>query len=243
MSEETLTDEEFWTEFRNLLFPEDKVDAAGEEVQKIIELAGLEKGKILDIPCGVGRHSKELHQHGFEVVGVDKTSSYVKEARKNFSDDMEFVNQDMKDFRRAGEFDAVINWWNSFGYFENKEDDLKMLENIFDSLKDGGILAMDVWGKEIAAKRDFGHNWSKSGELYNMEKTRVKDSWKKAETTWIKIEDGEKVEYTWEQRLYAASELEQALKHAGFSTVEFYGNLEGDDYDEDADRMIVVAEK
>lgn len=243
MSEETLTDEQFWTEFRDLLFPEDKVDSAEEEVEKIIDLTGLEPGKILDMPCGVGRHSKELNEKDFKVVGVDKTSSYVKEARENFSGDIEFVNQDMKDFRRENEFNAVINWWNSFGYFEDKKDDQKMLENIFASLKEGGILAMDVWGKELAAKNGFGRRWSKNGEMYNMEKTRIKNNWKKSETTWIKIENGEKVEYVWEQRLYAASELEKALNDAGFSKVEFYGNLEGDDYDEDADRMIVVAEK
>jgi ubiquinone/menaquinone biosynthesis C-methylase UbiE len=244
MADETLTDEEFWTEFKNLLFAEDKIESS-KEVEKIIELADLEEGsKVLDMPCGVGRHSIEFQKKGFEVVGVDKTSEYVEDARqKDGAEEIEFVREDMKEFRREDSFEAVINWWNSFGYFEDKEDDRQMLENIFVSLKENGVLVMDYYGKEIAAMRDLSHHWSEQDGIYNMEKARPKDNWKKVERTWIKVEDGETVEYTWEQRLYAASELEQMLEQVGFSEVEFYGNVEGDDYDEEADRLIVVATK
>lgn len=245
MADETLTDEEFWTEFKNLLFAEEKLESSKEEIEKILRLADLEEGsKILDMPCGVGRHSIELQRKGFEVVGVDKTSEYVEDARqKDKTEEVEFVNEDMKDFRREESFDAVINWWNSFGYFEDKEDDRQMLENILASLKDGGVLLMDLWSKELSAMNDFSQHWSEEDGIYNLEKGKPKHNWKKVERTWIKVEDGETVEYTWEQRLYAASELEQMLKEAGFTTVDFYGNVEGDDYDEEADRLILVATK
>ena len=245
MANQPLTDEEFWTEFKNLLFAEDKIESSKEEVEKIIDLAGLDEGsKVLDMPSGVGRHSIELQKKGFEVVGVDKTSAYIEDARhRGEAEEIEFVREDMKDFRREDSFEAVINWWNSFGYFEDKEDDRQMLENIRSSLKDGGVLVMDYYGKEIAAMRDLSHHWSEQDGIYNMEKASIEDNWSKIESTWIKVEDGETVEYTWEQRLYAASELEQMLKEAGFTTVEFYGNVEGDDYDDEADRLIVVARK
>jgi len=245
MADETLTDEEFWTEFKNLLFAEEKLESSKEEIEKIIDLADLEAGmKVLDMPCGVGRHSIELQKKGFEVVGVDKTTDYIEDAKaEDESGDIEFVREDMKDFRRENSFDAVINWWNSFGYFEDREDDRQMLENIHTSLKDRGVLIMDYYGKEIAATRDLSHSWSEQDGIYNMEKARIKEDWSKIERTWIKVEDGETVEYTWEQRLYAASELEQMLKQVGFSNIEFYGNIDGEDYDEDADRLIVVAEK
>lgn len=245
MAEETLTDEEFWTEFKNLLFAEEKLESSKEEIEKILQLADLEQGsKILDMPCGVGRHSVELQKKGFEVVGVDKTSEYVEDARqKDKTEEVEFVNEDMKDFRREESFDAVINWWNSFGYFEDKEDDRQMLENILASLKDGGVLLMDLWSKELSAMNDFSQHWSEEDGIYNLEKGKPKDNWKKVERTWIKVEDGETVEYTWEQRLYAASELEQMLKQVGFSKVDFYGNVEGDNFDDEADRLIVVATK
>lgn len=245
MVDETLTDEKFWTEFKNLLFAEEKLESTQEEIKNIIGLADLEEGsKVLDMPCGVGRHSIELQKKDFNVVGVDKTSEYVEDAkRKDESQEIEFVNEDMKDFRRENSFDVVLNWWNSFGYFEDKEDDRQMLENIHASLKQDGVLVMDLWSKELAAMNDFSPHWSEQDGIYNLEEGKPKDDWKKVERTWIKVEDGETVEYTWEQRLYAASELEQMLEQVGFSEVEFYGNVEGDDYDEEADRLIVVATK
>lgn len=245
MADQTLTDEEFWTEFRDFLFSEDKLADAREEIEKIVELADLESGmKILDMPCGVGRHSIELNKKGFEVVGVDKTPAYIEEAEDSDDEnEIEFVQEDMKDFRRENSFDAVINWWNSFGYFEDEEDDRQMLENIHASLKDGGVLLMDYYSKEITALNNIMKQWSEQDGIYNIEKSTVKDNWKKGETTWIKIEDGETKKYTWEQRLYSASELEDMMKEAGFSNVKFYGNVEGDDFDEEADRLVAVAEK
>jgi len=245
MAEETLTDEEFWTEFKNLLFAEEKIESSKEEVEKIIELADLEEGsKVLDMPCGVGRHSLELQKKGSEVVGVDKTTAYIEDAQqKDGAEEIEFVREDMKEFRRENSFEAVINWWNSFGYFEDKEDDRQMLENIYLSLKDDGVLVMDYYGKEIAATQDLSNHWNEQDGIYNMEKANIKDNWSKIERTWIKVEDGKTVEYTWQQRLYAASELEQMLKEVGFLTVDFYGNVEGDNYDAEADRLILVATK
>ncbi|WP_414837147.1 class I SAM-dependent methyltransferase [Candidatus Nanohalococcus occultus] len=73
IADETLTDEEFWTEFKNLLFAEDKLESSKEEIEKIIDLANIQEGsKVLDMPCGVGRHSVELQKKGFEVVGLTK---------------------------------------------------------------------------------------------------------------------------------------------------------------------------
>ena len=98
MANQPLTDEEFWTEFKNLLFAEDKIESSKEEVEKIIDLAGLDEGsKVLDMPSGVGRHSIELQKKGFEVVGVDKTSAYIEDARhRGEAEEIEFIREDMK---------------------------------------------------------------------------------------------------------------------------------------------------
>ena len=245
MTNETLTDEEFWKEFKNLLFAEEKLESSKDEIEKIIGLADLEQGsKILDMPCGVGRHSVELQKKGFEVVGVDKTSEYIEDARdEDDSGEIEFIRRDMKDFRRENSFDVILNWWNSFGYFEDRKDDRQMLENIHRSLKKDGMLVMDLWSKELAAMNNFSSHWTEVKGIYNLEKGRPKDNWKKVQRTWIKVEKGKTVKYTWEQRLYSASELEKLLKKVGFSEVNFYGNVEGDEFNEDADRLVVVADK
>jgi cyclopropane fatty-acyl-phospholipid synthase-like methyltransferase len=51
------------------------------EVKGVISLLGLQKGqRILDIPCGYGRHSIALAKQGFEVVGSDVNSVHLAKA-------------------------------------------------------------------------------------------------------------------------------------------------------------------
>jgi SAM-dependent methyltransferase len=244
MDENTLTREEFWTEFKDVLFSEERLEDAEQEINDIIDLVEPENGSALDIPCGIGRHSLELNRQGFEVTGVDATGEYIQDAReKDDSNEIEFIQEDMKEFRRENSFDLIVNGWNSFGYFDTREKDRQMMENLHTSLKNGGVLVMDLWSKELTAMNDRERQWTENNGIYNMEKIEVKDNWNKVETTWIKVEDGETVEYTWEQRLYSARELQILMEAAGFSSIDFYGNLQGDEYGEDAERLIVVAEK
>lgn len=235
-----LTGEEFWIDFKDILFGDKRIEDARDEVEKIIELGGLQSGnKVLDMPCGVGRHTKVFEEKDFDVVGVEKTKNYAKDARERT--DSEIVNKDMKNFRRENKFDAVVNWWNSFGYFENKEDDIQTLKNIQASLREGGVLLMDVVGKEVAAKNGFENHWDKESSALVLQSHEIKEDWEKIENTWIKVENGEQIEYTWHQRLYSAKELRQILEKAGFSKIEFYGNIEQEPYNHEADRMIVKA--
>lgn len=238
-----LTEEDFWLAFKDILFSDETMDSAEEEVEDIIELGGLESGqKILDMPCGIGRHSAILEDKGFDVVGVEKTEDYAQDAEEN-TNESEIINEDMKNFKREEEFNAVINWWNSFGYFENTEDDLKMLQNIHASLQENGVLLMDIFGKEISAMNEFGTHWSRESDALFLQDHEIKDDWSKIENTWIKVEDGEKVEFTWQQTLYSAQEMRQLLEKAGFTKIEFFGNVEGEPYDHEADRMVVKATK
>ena len=42
------------------------------------------KGRLLDAPCGRGILSKQLNDHGFDVVSLDFASSVVEEKNLNF---------------------------------------------------------------------------------------------------------------------------------------------------------------
>lgn len=44
-------------------------------------------------------------------------------------------------------------------------------------------------------------------------------------------------------KIYSAGELEALFREAGFCSVKLYGTVEGDPYDLNAKRLIVVAQK
>lgn len=80
-------DESFWETFREFLFPPEKLDEAPEQVDRLLDLLDLDAGaKVLDVPCGVGRHAVELADRGFRVTGVDATEPFLETARERAED-------------------------------------------------------------------------------------------------------------------------------------------------------------
>ncbi len=148
-----------WTAafFRPLVFdpgaPE-AVDAARHEAAFVWKALGLKAGqRLLDVPCGSGRHALEFARRGALVLGVDKTAAYLKAARLAGARQprARFVRGDMRRLPFRGEFDAAVNLWTSFGYFARLADDRKVLEGVARALKPGGRFLIDV--RDLAAVR------------------------------------------------------------------------------------------
>ena len=146
-------DDEFWKVFAPHMFTEDRWDATPAEVDNLLSLLALRPGAaVLDLCCGPGRHSLELARRGFCVTGVDRTESYVQEARERAARDelgVEFVEDDMRRFCRPDAFDAAIMMYTSFGYFEDPAENRQVLANVCRSLRDGGVLLIETMGKPV----------------------------------------------------------------------------------------------
>ncbi len=106
-------DDSFWQRFQSEMFNTEKLEAAPQEVDQLVELLNLQPGaRVLDLCCGIGRHSLELARRGYEVTGFDRTASYLEQARtKAASENLEvdFILGDARKFCALEEFDAVIN--------------------------------------------------------------------------------------------------------------------------------------
>lgn len=145
----------FWLEMEPVMFSENRWAEAAHDVAAIVALAGLDSaaGPVLDMPCGPGRHLQALAGAGFSATGVDRTARYLETARGRT--DAELVQGDMRDFVRAGAFQAVLNLYSSFGYFDDIADDRKVLDNILSSLLHRvGFSQVDVYGSVEGAPYD-----------------------------------------------------------------------------------------
>ena len=133
-------DEEFWAKLYPFMFRDERFEIADEQVQKLIDLVAFDGSTVLDLACGPGRHSAALAKRGLQVTGVDLSSFLLDKARKRAVAErveVEWVEKDMREFVRPGAFDLVINMFTAFGYFDDKEDDLKVLRNVHDEPEDG----------------------------------------------------------------------------------------------------------
>ena len=221
------------------------------EVDGVIRLLNLKpKSKILDIPCGYGRHSIELAKRGFVVAGSELNAQHLsiakKEARKN-SAKIQFVRENMLEIDYKPKFDAVVNMFYSFGFFEKEEDNFKVLQNFFKVLKPGGKFLMHT-DVNIPRILNGKYKHDEVRTLKSDKKLRIIDDYdpvtKRINGAWILIDkksNEERKDYS--VRVYTKDEFIKLCKRAGFKFCEVFSDWSGKPYDSNSEDMIVVATK
>jgi SAM-dependent methyltransferase len=237
----------FWEMVEPVIFNPQRLASAPADVEKIIRLLQIEKhARILDLCCGIGRHTLEFAHHGFEIVGVDRTRRFIERARQEAAQDQPsatFLVGDMRDYCAPASYDVVVNLFGSFGYFEDAADDRKVVENAYASLRPGGKFLIETAGKEILARTFQEKEWSEEGDLLLLAERKVTQNWGRIQTRWIAIRGTERLEHQVSVHSYSAAELSTLFSECGFPAVRVYGNLEGADYDQAAKRLVVVGRK
>jgi SAM-dependent methyltransferase len=240
-------DDSFWAMFKPSLFGEERRQLAAREAEPLTKLLRLKPGaRVLDLCCGPGRFSIELARRGFRVTGVDRTALYLREARKRARQqklDVEFVKSDMRRFVRPQSFDACINMFTSFGYFENPADDFKVCRNMYRSLRPGGRFLIQAAGKEWLARNFQPTDWREMAGTFVLEERKVAPGWTGLENRWVLIQKGKVREFRFFLRVYSGVELRDLLRRAGFAKADICGGLNGEPYDHSTRWLVAVGRK
>jgi SAM-dependent methyltransferase len=236
--------EEFWRDLFPYMFPMERFAAAPDQVAQIAALAGVQSGNALDLCCGPGRHSAALAAQGFTVTGVDRSRCLLERARANTPQTVELVREDMREFRRPGAFHLAVNLFTSFGYFDHPGDELRVLQNVHESLRPGGVFVMELLGKEYLAA-----HWTEARCLdfadgtVLLQRAKVRDDWTRVFCDWTIIQSGHARTHKFDHTIYSGRELKELLFTAGFPDVRLYGDFHGAPYGVDAQRLVAVARK
>jgi SAM-dependent methyltransferase len=239
--------EALWARFFPFMFAEAQFTAAIENVPKIIALSGVTGGRVLDLACGPGRYAVPFAQAGFRVTGVDRTRFLLDKARERATQagaNIEWVEEDMREFVRPAAFDLALNVYTSFGYFDDAAENHRVLENILASLKPGGTFVFEHIGKEILASKfqPTQADTLPDGSVM-IQRRRVIDDWSRIDVEWILLEGGRASSYRLRHWLYSAREIRDLLAGVGFIDISLYGSLDGAPYGPQAQRLIAVARK
>lgn len=221
------------------------------EVDGIIRLLGLRSGqRILDCPCGYGRHSIALARLGFEVLGSDINGEMLEPALKGAEglDNIRFAKENMQSLNYDNEFDAVLNLFFSFGFFETVEENNQVLKNFYDALKPGGKFMMHT---DINVPRIITGTY-KLHEIRNLvsgKQLEIVESYdaprKRLTGQWILISpDGEREELSpYSHRIYTYEDFEEICLQTGFQKIRGFGDWNGAPLIDASEDMIIVAEK
>ena len=96
----------------------------------------------LDLACGRGRYSQYLSTLGYKVTGVDISKDNIAEAKKNESNNLNYIIHDMR-HPLSQKFDLILNLFTSFGYYKTDADNLSVIKSIKSNLKTNGIAVID----------------------------------------------------------------------------------------------------
>ena len=221
--------------------------AAPAETAFLCRAMRLKKGmSLIDVCCGPGRHSLEFARRGILVIGFDFSEEYLSEAaaraRKD-NLDIRFSVGDMREIPYTGEFDAAVSLFNSFGYFKDRKDDMKVLLGIFRSLRPGGKFALDIVnGTNVRkysrhqSKRDLGHRWL-------TDKIEFTDDGMTCSWTFTDKKTGKSQTEIFFNRLYDEKLIRKALSEAGFDVLKIYGSFDGEKLTDKSERIIAISQK
>ncbi len=223
----------------------DEASADAEIANLLTRLPIQRTGKVLDLCCGSGRHSRALARRGYEVVGVDLSAVLLELAEEqNTFPHLHFYRYDMREIPFVEEFDIVVNLFTSFGYFSTDAENAKVVHNMAKALKKGGEVVIDYLNPAYVKANLVSHSTKEVSGLFIEEERWLEDGFVKKSITVQDAEAGEPRTYLEQVRLFQVDEMTSMLKQAGFGRIQVFGDYEFNSYEkETSPRMIFYAIK
>lgn len=205
-------------------------------------LTGPHPRAVLDLACGAGRHTAALRRRGYRTLGVDLSLTLLARMR---AQGLPRVAGDMRRLPFAAEsFDWVLNFFTSFGYFESERENFRVLEEVVRILNPGGWFLIDLMnpgpalanlkprdGQALESRRTEIERWYDAGRQRINKRIVVSAPGEPPRTFLESV------------RLYQPEEVTVGLRWAGFEVAGVFGNFQGDPYERDSERLIVLCTK
>ena len=195
------------------------------------------QSRILDLACGTGRHSVYIHSKGFQVTGLDLSEKMIRK-----ENGPEFYIHDMRRVFRVNYYDMICSFFTSFGYFENKHDNIRMLRSVTSGLKEKGIFMLDYLNPVIV-KEKLVENEVKEVKGWHVQIER-KIVQERVVKTMRWEQNDELHQFEEVVSLFDRDELESMLQKSDLRVLHVFGDYNLDSYKADSSkRMIIVAMK
>ncbi|WP_409341756.1 class I SAM-dependent methyltransferase [Paenibacillus sp. MBLB4367] len=221
------------------------LECAMSEVRKMIGWLDLPAGaSVFDLCCGMGRHSLALAEAGYRVTGMDLSEAMLQEAALHDTEQkVRWVRGDMRDVPLDETFDAVVNLFTSFGYFEDERENTRVLHEIDRLLDDGGRFIIDFLNAAYIERHLVPFTRREDGNLL-IEESRSIEGGSVRKLIVVREEGMAERRYMEQVRLYSLSDFQRMLDATSLRIDSMYGTPDGTPYSKaDSKRLIMVGTK
>lgn len=213
-----------------------------------MEVLALPVGsRVLDVPCGQGRHAHLLAESGYDIDGLDYSRDLLAVARRRgTARNLRYTRGDMRKMpaRWTRRFDAVLNLFTSFGFFAHPSDDARVISEFARVLKAGGLLVWHGASRDGVMARFLARDWwtAADGTLFAQEREfdplsgvlTVHSTWRKG---------AKKGTREHRLRLYTATRLSEMCADAGLVVEQAYDGFNDRVMRRTSSEMMLVARK
>ncbi|WP_107039253.1 class I SAM-dependent methyltransferase [Brumimicrobium mesophilum] len=233
----------FDTSYYHILYQNRDFSEAERFINNLLNYLNLPtEVSCLDLACGKGRHSVFLNKKGLKVTGVDLSENSIQEAKPFENDTLSFDTHDMRKVYQKDTFDVVFNLFTSFGYFDNYDDNLKVLLSIHEMLVEEGIVVIDFMNADFVLDH-LVEKEVKSLDGIDFRITRSYDGnhiFKSIDFS----DNGKDCHFQERVQAIKKEEFEDLLKKAGFDIIDVFGDFSLSPFNRsESDRLIIIAKK
>lgn len=190
--------------------------------------------KLLDVPCGTGRHCAEFAKKGLKVTGIDISPDCLKRAKRHCRGlQVTLKPGDMSKLAKyRGKFDVVTNIFTSFGYFSNDRKNEQVLRGFVAALRPGGRLAIQLVDRDWLMTVYEPVRWEQKNDQLTVE-ARTYDSatkYNEALLITLNLRTNFQKSYYHRIRLYSKTEIMVLLRKCGLKNIRVFGDYKGKPY-------------
>ena len=194
---------------------------------------------VLDLGCGAGRHARRLAAHGLHVTGMDLSASSLLEARRFERPGLHFRRHDMRRPFGKKSFDYVFNFFTSFGYFAEEEENLQVVREMARVLEPNAPFLFDY----LNVDRELENLVQRETRQTPMGSVRIERWFDRSDRSFNKrMTIGEK-RYLERVRGYDLDEISAMFASCNLSISTVFGDFDGKPFTRTSPRLILVGSR
>lgn len=210
------------------------------------------EAKILELCCGTGRLTVPIAKAGYNICGVDYTSSMLEQAKVKASEaglEINFIEADIRSLNLQEKFDFIFIPFNSIHHLYKNEDLFKALNGVKNHLKEGGLFLLDCFNPNIQyivegekEQRKIAEYTTEDGRAVLIKQTmRYESATQINRIEWHYFINGEFHSIqNLDMRLFFPQELDSYLEGAGFEISHKFGSFEEELFENKSEKQIFV---